>query len=106
MQPRRADFFFAAMYAAGAAQVLLSGQGSRGTLKGPRPKNNWSSLADPICFLQLRMQPVLFKYCLVVKDPGVHLKDLLRNHPSKNAQRGVLNEMVIWGGRFFGPVVK
>jgi len=90
--------------------VLLKGSrgggGGVGRCGGPRPKNNWSSLADPICFLQLRMQPVLFKYCLVVKDPGVHLKDLLRNHPSKNAQRGVLNEMVIWGGRFFGPVVK
>jgi len=33
-------FFFAAIYAACAAQVLLSGQGSRGTFKRLSPKNN------------------------------------------------------------------
>jgi len=38
------------MYAACAAQVLLSGQGSRGTFKGLSPKNNLSGLAKPIFF--------------------------------------------------------
>ena len=99
MQPRRADFFFAAMYLACAAQLLLlCGQGSPGVLfKDPGKGRGalvgalveisagvgWGATARRIIdaasqsrfFVQLCTQPSLLKYCLVVKDPGVLLKD-------------------------------